>query len=54
MQVQKIVATFFFFMGNMEISITNNRRQMDYILSTRMLNKARSFLQPTHKVFNIV
>lgn len=52
MQVQKIVANFFF-MGNLEISITN-RRQMDYILSTRMLNKDGSFLQPSHKVFNIV
>ena len=40
-----LLFSFFFLMGNLKISLTNNRRQMDYILSTRVLNKPRSFLQ---------
>ena len=45
---------FFFFIGNLEISLTNNWRQVDYILSARVLYKARSFLQPSLKIFNML
>ena len=44
---------FFFWIGSLEISLTNNRRQVDYILCTHVLNKAKSFLQPSHKIFNM-
>ena len=44
---------FFFWIGNLEISLTNNGRQVDYILSAHLLNKARSFLQPILKIFNM-